>query len=260
MRLFRRPGFACWLLAWLLLAVQPSAQAATLKLYTEENPPLNLSSEGQVTGFSTEIVRQLAERTGDRVQIELGPWTRGYAKAQSEPNAGVFTTARIPEREQTFQWVGPLTHTLSRFYTLKSAGLRIGSLEDARARRLVLPRQWYSYEYLVTQGFDNIYTVTTAEKMMQMFSRGRADMLAASEIALPGLLAMVGMTPDQVESQYVFLQHESYLAFSPRTDRQIVDRWQAALNQLKADGGFASTFERWFPGQAIPPELIETRR
>ncbi|WPC07111.1 ABC transporter substrate-binding protein [Pseudomonas benzenivorans] len=228
-----------------------------LTLYTEENPPLNFSRDDQLTGFSTEIIRTLSVRTGDPVRIELGPWTRGYAKAQSEANAGVFTTARIPVREAAFQWVGPLTQTLTRFYVRKGSALRITSLEAARAQRLVLPRQWYSYEYLQGQGFDNLYTVTSAETMMQMFRQGRADVLAASDIALPGLLSMVGMSPDEVEAQFVFLRHESYLALSPQTDPAVVRRWQAALDGLKRDGGFAMSYRRWFASPSVPPRLLE---
>ncbi|WP_339080186.1 ABC transporter substrate-binding protein [Pseudomonas sp. TMP9] len=232
--------------------------AVELRLYTEENPPLNISRAGQVSGFSTEIIKELAIRTGDSTDIELGPWTRGYAKAQVDANAVVFTTARIPAREKLFQWVGPLTHTRSRFYTLKSSGIRITSLEEAAAAGvLVLPRQWYSYEYLQTKGFNNIYTVTAPDIMMQMFSAGRADVLAVSEMALPGMLAMVGMTPEQVEPQFVFLQHQSYLAFSLKTDPQVVERWQRALDETKRDGSFTSTFQHWFPGQQVPDELLQ---
>lgn len=240
-----------------LLFGQPSL-GDELRLYTEENPPLNISRAGQVSGFSTEIIRELAIRTGDRADIELGPWTRGYAKAQVDANAGVFTTARTPAREKLFQWVGPLTHTHSRFYTLKNSGIRITNLEEAAAAGvLVLPRQWYSYEYLESKGFNNIYTVTSAEIMMQMFSGGRANVLAVSEIALPGLLAMVDMTIDQVEPQFAFLQHQSYLAFSPKTDPQVVKRWQLALDETKRDGSFTSTFQRWFPDRQVPEALLQ---
>ena len=248
-----------WRVVTLLLLLGQTCLAADLQLYTEENPPLNLSRGGQVSGFSTDIINALSARTGDSITIELGPWTRGYTKAQNEANTGVFSTARIAAREKRFQWVGPLTHTRNRFYTHKAAGKRITSLDEAaRAGRLVLPRQWYSYEYLQAQGMDNIYTVTTPEKMMQMFSAGRADVLAVSDIALPGLLAMVGMTEAQVEPQFIFLEHQSYLAFSLKTDAQIVRRWQRALDASKRDGTFASLFQRWFPGETMPRELLQT--
>jgi polar amino acid transport system substrate-binding protein len=243
-----------------LLAVLP-AQAEQLVLYTEENPPLNFSRDGELKGFSTEVVRALAVRTGDTVRLELGPWTRGYGKAMSMANVGVFATARIAEREQAFQWVGPLTHTFNRFYTHKGAGLRIANLEQAaQAGRLVLPRSWYTHEYLLARGFTNLYTVTTPDKMMQMFSKQRADLLAVSDFALPELLAMVGMRPEQIEAQFVFLEHDTYLAFSLSTDPGIVERWQAALDEMKRDGEFAVLYRRWLPGQPLPAWMLSGSR
>ena len=250
----------CILCACLWLSGMALSSAAELQLYTEESPPLNFSRDGLVTGFSTELIRQLAVLTGDVTRIKLAPWTRGYAKAQDAPNVGIFTMARIAEREKSFQWVGPISLSLNRFYTRKGSGIRLGSIAEAQAMQLVLPRQWYSYQYLVDKGFSNIYTVTSAERMMQMFRSGRGDMLAVSDIALPALLDMAGMTPDQLEPQLVFLQHESYLAFSLATDPAVVSRWQGALDEMKRDGSFARLFQHWFPNLSLLPRLLEVSR
>lgn len=259
--------------AWWVMLMQRSAlcvclwlsgisllSAAELQLYTEESPPLNFSRDGLITGFSTELIQQLAVLAGDEVRIVLAPWTRGYAKAQGTPNVGLFTVARIAEREKSFQWVGPISLSINRFYTRKGSGLLIDSMAAAQPRQLVLPRQWYSYQYLADQGFRNIYTVTSAERMMEMFRSGRGEVLAASDIALPDLLGLVGMTPDQVEAQWVFLLHESYLVFSPTTDPTVVMRWQVALDEMKRDGSFALTFQRWFPSRSLPSRLLEVSR
>lgn len=240
-----------------LLCALP-CQAVELVLYTEENPPLNFSEDGDPTGFSTEVIEATAARTGDQVQILLEPWTRGYNKALNEANVGLFSTARIELREHSFQWVGPLMRTLNRFYTLKGSGIRITSLEEAAsAGQLALPRQWYTHEYLRNKGFTNLYTVTTPEKMMQMFSKQRVSLLAANDVQLPELLQRVGMSEDQLEPQFVFLEHESYLVFSLATDAEVVQRWQAALDSLKRDGSFAAIYQRWFPGRSVPPRLLE---
>lgn len=245
------------LCACLWLSGMALSSAAELQLYTEESPPLNFSRDGLVTGFSTELIRQLAVLTGDVTRIKLAPWTRGYAKAQAAPNVGIFTMARIAEREKSFQWVGPISLSLNRFYTRKGSGVRVESIAAAQAQQLVLPREWYSYQYLADRGFSNIYTVTSAERMMQMFRNGRGDMLAVSDIALPALLNLAGMTPDQLEPQLVFLQHESYLAFSLATEPAVVSRWQGALDEMKRDGSFARLFQHWFPSRNLPPRLLE---
>jgi len=245
-------------LVGLLLCGAVSAKAADLLLYTEENPPLNFSQDGDPSGFSTEVVKAVAALSGDRVQIVFGPWTRGYNKALHDANVGLFSTARIETREHAFQWVGPLMRTLNRIYTLRGAGIQVRNREDAaNAGPLALPRQWYTHEYLRSQGFTNLYTVTSPEIMMQMFSNRRVKLLAANDVQLPELLARVGMSEDQLEAQFVFLQHESYLAFSPTTDAKIVRRWQAALDGLKRDGTYAAIYRRWFPGHTVPPRLLE---
>jgi polar amino acid transport system substrate-binding protein len=43
-----------------------------------------------------------------RSAIEFLPWTEGYQRAQKEKNTVLFSTARLPEREKLFKWVGPI--------------------------------------------------------------------------------------------------------------------------------------------------------
>ena len=130
----------CFLLsvcAWQVLRLQ----AADLRLYTEENPPLNYSQDGQPAGFVVEVVQALLARSGDSARIELAPWTRGYNLAKSQANVGLFATARGATREALFQWVGPLVQARTCFYSHQDSPLRINSLADAaRDGRLAVPR------------------------------------------------------------------------------------------------------------------------
>ncbi|MBB2493432.1 substrate-binding periplasmic protein [Aquipseudomonas ullengensis] len=245
------------LLAWLFW--QP-LQAAQLLLYSEENPPLNFMRDGQPAGFSVELVQLLSARTGDAIKIELVPWTRGYAQARQQANSGLFSVVRLEQRDGLFQWVGPLMETRTRFYARRDSGLRIDSLDDARRLgRLALPRQWYSLEYLQGQGFDTIFTVTSPDKMMHMFKSQRINLIVSSEIALPYFLALEGMSPDQIEAQFSFLQHQSFLAFSQATDPAVVARWQQALEAIKADGSFTRIYQRWFSDLPLPAGLLDSR-
>ena len=242
--------------AWLTLPLQ----AAELLLYTEENPPLNYSQSGKPDGFAVEVVQALLARTGDSARIELAPWTRGYNQAKSLANVGLFSTARGAAREELFQWVGPLVQSRTCFYSHKDAGLHINSLADAaRDGRLALPRQWYSHEYLSAQGLNNIFTVTTPEKMMTMFQNRRINLLVASDVALPQMLAQQGMSRGEVKRQLCFMEHQSYLAFSRQTDEAIVSRWQGSLQAMHQDGSFERIYRRWFPGRPLPDRVrVET--
>lgn len=246
------------LLSLLLLFCLP-LRAAELLLYTEEGPPLNFTRDGHLTGYAVELVQALQKRTGDQVRIELVPWSRGYALARDKANVGLFSMARIAEREGLFQWVGPFMLSHNRFYTRKGSSLRIESLDQAKGLRIALPRQWYTLQYLNAQGFRDIFTVSSALDMASLFSKGRTDVLIVSDISLPMLLAEVGMSPEDVEGQFSFLQHQSYLGFSLTTDPELVVRWQAALDDMKRDGSFGRIYQRWFSHLPMHESLMQTQ-
>jgi len=86
-----------------------AADAAHLKLLTEDYPPFNMAdSGGRVIGLSTDIVRQLLQRAGISYDVELLPWVRAFNRAVLEPNTCVYSTTRTEQREHQFKWIGPV--------------------------------------------------------------------------------------------------------------------------------------------------------
>ena len=47
--------------------------AAPLQLLTEDAPPMSFLRAGKVDGMSVEVVRELANRLGEEIRIELVP-------------------------------------------------------------------------------------------------------------------------------------------------------------------------------------------
>lgn len=111
-----------------LLCASALARAETLVLLTENLVPFNMAVNGGnyakndgISGISTDTVRAACERAQIECQLILRfPWDRVYQQALSEPGYGVFSTARTPEREDKFKWVGPLA-SLSTFSLSRSA-------------------------------------------------------------------------------------------------------------------------------------------
>ncbi|WP_298186911.1 transporter substrate-binding domain-containing protein [uncultured Pseudomonas sp.] len=231
----------------LLLGYCTSALAVELRLYTEEYRPLSYIENGKLTGMAVEVAEMLIQRTGQDTRIKLEPWTRGYYRVQHEANSGLFAMVRTPEREALFQWVGPIAQGRTSVYARRGAGLTIHRLKDVeRFSTLVVPKQWYSYEYLRGQGLKNLYGVPTPQHMVKMFKHGRIELLVASNLVLDDMLAQQGMRRDEVELQYTFMDNNSYIGFSKRTDPALVQRWQQALEQLNRDGSLQRVHQRWF--------------
>ncbi len=243
----------CWALRLLCLWLLgcPLAMAAELRLYTEENPPLNFSRDGQADGLASAVVRELLRRTGDSASIRVVPWARGYKLVQGEANVGLFVAVRTPEREPLFHWVGPLISTTSSFYVRRGSGLRIASLADAkRAAGIAVPRDWYSHQFLRKEGFTNLVLQPKPHEVLRMTLHGRVPVMVYEDQLLPSLVAELGASMDDLQRLYSFMQSSSYIVFSKATDVQLVQRWQQALEQMVDDGSLARIRQQWLP-QAV---------
>jgi polar amino acid transport system substrate-binding protein len=245
---------AVWVLRLLGVWAFCSWAAATeLQLYTEENPPINFSHNGQPDGLSVAAVRELLRRTGDSGTIHMVPWARGYKRAQSRANVGLFVTVRTPEREALFQWVGPLLSTTTSFYARRGSGLQIDSLERARQAEMIgVPRDWYSQQFLEREGFNNLHLVSKPHSMLEMVLYGRIPLMVYEDQLLPSLMAELGGSMVDLERHYSFMHSSSYIVFSLQTDSHLVSRWQAALEDMRSDGSLARLHRRWLPHDAAP--------
>ena len=84
----------------------PGASAVTY--LTEENPPFNFTDAKKAAGISTNVVLEIAKRAGDSPNIRFIAWDEAYRMAQVDPNTCLYSTARLENRENLFQWVGPI--------------------------------------------------------------------------------------------------------------------------------------------------------
>lgn len=244
--------------AVLMSSMLATCAQAELRLYTEEAAPLAFSDNGHVRGMSVEIVKELIARTESQgAVLKIVPWTRGYYKAQREPNTAIFSTVRTPEREDQFQWVGPILVGTTSFYSLKSRNVAVNTLVEAQASGpLAVPKLWYTYDVLSQMGFHNLYGVTTAKNMVVMLKHGRVNLIATQDVTLKDELASGGLKPADVVAHVPFMHSIYYIAFSLQTDPAIVATWQQALDEMRADGAYATIFESWLPDanpqQALP--------
>ncbi|WP_159970674.1 transporter substrate-binding domain-containing protein [Pseudomonas sp. 8Z] len=230
-----------------------SARADALRLLTEDAAPLSFRRDGQLEGLSVAVVRALIARTGDDARIELMPWTRAIHLTENQADTGLFSTVRTAEREARFQWVGPILVGTTRFYSMKSRKLNISTLQDAAASGpLAVPKRWYTYEVLSSQGFSNLYGVSSARQMLTMLKFGRVNLIATEDLTLSYELASVGLRPDDLTEHLPLMRSAYYIAFSTRTDPARVARWRQALVAMHKDGSLGSIVHRWLPQASVP--------
>ncbi|SCK14556.1 ABC transporter substrate-binding protein [Vogesella sp. LIG4] len=237
--------------ASLLLAL--SANASTVQLLTHEEEPNNFTKDGAIVGLYPEVAREIQSRLGQSLPITMLPWPRAFAKLQSEPATCILDMGRTPERENKFQWIGPITTGRFGFYAKRSNSLRIHNLAEAKAvDRVLVPNGWYTYELLKKLGFNNLEPTLTPETMVAMLLHDRGKLMFAAAFTLPKLLAKTQARLDDVEMVMLVNQSQSYIVCSQDTPPEFVNAWQHMLVTMKRDGTFRALFQKWRPDDTPP--------
>lgn len=234
--------FAACLLSMLAL----TATAADLQLLTDNHPPLHFMQGNQLAGFGVDVVQALATQTGDRIHLQQVPLLRALRMASDTPDTGVFTVLRTDDRDDRYQWVGPLIEVETALYARDNLQPPVHSLREAdHLGRITVPRKWLVYSYLQGQDLNNLYGVETPEQMMRLFSLGRTDFVVSDTWSKSALAREQGMEPGRLQYQIPLMKQTTYIAFSPQTDPKQVARWQKALDTLRTDGRLEQLRQRW---------------
>jgi polar amino acid transport system substrate-binding protein len=210
-----------------------------LKLFSEDSPPSAYEEHGRIKGLSIDIVREILSRIGQPDTISLVPWARGYQLALSDADTALFSTTRLPQREDLFAWVGPLYLQRWGFYRWKGTGNEVTDIESAkRVNRIGTYHQDAKMQYLQALGFENLVPTNKNSTNVLHLMRGHIDLWISSDFNMPHLARQAGVLPDQLELAYPVHTVGNYIAFSKATSPHVIRLWQAVLDEMKSDGSY----------------------
>ncbi|WP_342243412.1 substrate-binding periplasmic protein [Pseudomonas sp. OTU5201] len=210
-------------------------------LLTENFPPYNMSINGKnfaqednIDGIAVDIVREMFKRAGVKYSLTLRfPWDRIYKLALEKPGYGVFVTARLPEREQSFKWVGPIGPDDWIMLARTDSSIALGSLEDARKYKVGAYKGDAIAEYLTQQKLDPITALRDQENAKKL-EKGQIDLWATGDPAGRYLAKQEGVSG--LKTVLRFNQAELFLALNKDVPDEVVHKLQAALDQMRAEG------------------------
>ncbi len=241
--------FSLFVLAGCVCATQKNVTGTpVLTMLTEEYPPITFMKEGKVTGFVTDIVREIIARQGIPDNIRLISWDEAYKAALSNPNVVLFSTERTEKRETLFQWVGPVGKNSAIFYAKKDSGIRIGSLEEAKKiTAIATTTDWFTEQYLKSKGFTNLLSSPLPVTNVKQLMNGEAQVSVFTDITVPEIVKNAGYRMDDLEPVFTVSNTYFYIAVSLGTPAETVKKWQAVLDGMKADGTFEKIYRRYLP-------------
>lgn len=219
-----------------------------MKMLTEEYPPVTFMKDGKVTGFVTDIVREIIARQGIPDNIRLTSWDEAYNVALSNPNVVLFSTERTEKRENLFQWVGPVGKNSAIFYAKKGSGIRINSLEEARKiTTIATTTDWFTEQYLKSKGFTNLVSSPLPVTNVKQLMSGEVQLSVFTDITIPEIVKNAGYSMDDLEPVFTVSNTYFYIAVSLGTPDEMGRKWQSVLDGLKADGTFEKIYRSYIP-------------
>ena len=222
--------------------VEASEQIASLAMdltyMTEQFPPYNFKEDGELQGFSIDLLEAMWRIMGvdlNRSIIEVLPWREGYERTLNKENTVLFSTARLPQREQLFKWAGPigpfnnvLISRSDRNPSIVSPGdllrYRIGAIKDDSAVQMLR-------DMGVREG--TLVLEPTARPIIEMLQNRSIDAWAYGDVAGFWLIQESGANGGDFEVAYVLGQADYYYAFHKKTPDSLVRSFQEAIDYLK---------------------------
>lgn len=230
----------CALMLFACMAVACRA-AEDIVAYTEDFPPYNfLDGEGRPAGFSVELLAVLMKEAGLGYRIELVPWARAVQSVRRTPDSLLFTTARTPEREGWFDWVGPFAARRTVLVGLHG-GIQPANLDAVRRQRVAVINGDAGMEFLLSNGFAiglNVLPVSRRNDLPRFLFSGQADFVAANPAMLRAVAARAGFQAGLLEDRITLVEMPAgfYFALSKQTRPALRERIEAAFKRLRERG------------------------
>jgi len=229
-----------------------SGDTDTLKFLSANLPPFGSLKNGKPVGFAVEIIHEIMQRLGRADTIEFDDWKVVYERVLTESGTVLMPPSRTPERENLFKWVGPLVPEKIVLFARKDSGLVINSLEDAKKVGGIATVTGYASEKLLKQkGFTNLVSQRSPTQGPDALKFGRADLWLNSNITMKQTALAANVDPDLLEPVFVVKEIPSYLAFSKSVPDEVVNQWQASLDDMKRDGSWERIVSNWVPRELL---------
>lgn len=236
----------------LLLALMPAAVAGDkLYIYTENYPPYNASTTGQgfahnagdISGICSDMVKEMMARVDYDYVMKMRDWSLAYNRVQGRENHALFCTARTDEREDQFQWVGPLAPIKWTLFAAPDSDIEISSLEEARQYTIAGYKGDVMSDYLMGEGFE-VITGVSGEQNPRRLTLGQADLWVTDGLVGP-LVAEEAHGITGLRPVLVFRETPMYLAVSNATDPGVVEDLQQGLDEARESGALDSIISRY---------------
>ena len=242
---------------------------SNLTFYVDQFPPYTYQENDTLKGIAVDFLVQITDKMGSKVtsnQVHLVPWTEAYQAALTGENTVLFSMARLPQREQSFKWAGPIFTETYVLFARWDRNFTVNVAADLKGYNIGVITDSAGIFQLLDAGVDEsqlIYS-TNASVLIEKLSSGDIDFWCYPQIV--GRSITEQLTGNYYSFKIVFQlsDYDFYYGFSKDIPDSTVSSFQQAIDGLKQekDASGISPYEqilrRYIPtrGTATSPEKL----
>lgn len=226
-----------------LALAQP--QFTTLRLSTVDNiPPYVFMKDGELTGISIDIIRELARRGGFQVEFHPCPWARVLLRLEQGVGDGAFSAYKNKEREVFCLYTGVIHYDELRVAVRADKRFEFTGLESLYGKVVGKGRGVF-----VSKAFDEAaaagkFTLMQTDDMkmlnIKQLHEGRLDAVIGSPGAMEYYARELDYHDMVLLPQALREKIPAYLVLSKRSLLSGKKQWQRRitriLKQMRRDG------------------------
>jgi polar amino acid transport system substrate-binding protein len=223
--------------------------AASLTFLSEQNPPVNYEDSRQkAAGFSVELLQLVWQQMSISPQpIKFLPWARAFYITQVQPNTVLFATSRIPDRENMFKWVCPISSSAVALFRRNSDRFDLKSYSTNDTFSIGVVRADIAEDVVTTKAYNKhrLVKARNIEQLIRLLQSQKVDMVAAYEPVIYTTMQRMGLSPADYPRELVLQKMTDCFAFNRATSDEVINDYQNALSAVQNSQQYRELVSRY---------------
>ena len=209
-------------------------------------PPYAFTDKnGEITGFSIELVKAVSDAMGLSIKISTGSWDAMWNALAAGQLDVLPIVAKSPERQLRVDFSLPHTETYDAFFVRKGDS-PINTIADAQGKEIVVMRSDAAHHELLARNFQkNLIFVDTITDGLRLISSGKHNALLCSKLIGTLLIKEQGLRGLTVGPPIA--DYKRVFSFAVKKgDTELLEKLNQGLLIVKTNRVYEQIYDKWF--------------
>ena len=206
--------------------------------------------DGKYTGFDIELAEEISKKIGKKIEYQPIDWTMKESELKNGNIDFIWNGFSITEeRKKELDFTKAYLKNKQIIITLKDSDIK--TKEDLNGKVVAAQDQSSAVDAIgdYKDNFKELVTFSTNDEALRDLEAGRCDAVVADEVLSKYYINLKGADNYKVlEDNF---GEEEYAVGVRKGDKELIDAWNKAYDQLVKDGTASELSKKWFGDDII---------